>query len=215
MQRRTYLAVGGTLIATLAGCASDDGGNGETTPTETTPGENPTETEGPSGDGPALGNAIAPETSFAFTGRYQIPEQGDEATMEGRFHDGNSYVVVTVDGESFEQYVVDDVSYLVYDGQCFENPPSNVEPADPDQDPNEWDEDVEQYRDLAPDGTTTVNGEQAYYYVIEEDGEQIIYYVSVSSGRLLRVEFPSGRIDYHSWGSVDPITAPDMECTTI
>lgn len=216
MDRRTYLAVGAAVIASLAGCAGDDGANGNgTSPTDTTSaGETPTDSGGPS-DGTSFGDAITTESSFAFDGRYQLPDESGEATMEGRFADGNSYVAVTLDGETFEQYVVDDVSYLVSGGQCFENPPSNVEPADPGQDPRGWDEDVEQYRDVAPDGVTTVDGEEAYYWEFEENGEQITYYVSTASGRLLRVEFPNGQIDYHSWGSVDPISAPDMECTSL
>ncbi|MFB6132740.1 MAG: hypothetical protein ABEJ44_04980 [Halanaeroarchaeum sp.] len=86
---------------------------------------------------------------------------------------------------------------------------------DPGQSPAGWDEDVEQYRNLAPDGTTTVNGKRAYYREIDRDGERVSYSVSVFSGRLLRVEFPTGQIDYHSWGSVDPVIAPEMDCTSL
>ncbi|MFW6447995.1 MAG: hypothetical protein ACOC0X_00480 [Halobacteriota archaeon] len=231
MHRRTFLAVGGaTLAAAVAGCTGDgdDDGNGngdDPTPTETetetpepteTPTETetpePTETDEPNGDGPAFGDAVDATTSMAFTGEFSDSEEDVEGTIEGRFHDGNSYMAYTFEGETFEMYFVDDTSYMVSEGECFENPLPEMQPEDPGQDPDEWESDIEEYSDLTPDGTTTIDDEEAYYWEIDEGDSQVTYYVRVSDGRLLRIEFAQGYIDYHSWGSVDPIEPPDMEC---
>ncbi|MFP4590394.1 MAG: hypothetical protein ACLFMX_00340 [Halobacteriales archaeon] len=231
MHRRTFLAVGGaSLAAAIAGCTGDgdDGGgdDGDPTPTETetetptdeTPTETetetpePTETDDPNGDGPAFGEAVDTTTSMAFSGEFTDSEEGIEGELEGRFHDGNSYMSYTFDSETFEMYFIDDTSYMVADGECIENPLPDMQPDDPGQDPDDWEGDVEEYGDRSPDGTTTVEGEEAYYWDIDEGDDQVTYYVSVSEGRLLRIEFPEGHIDYHSWGAVDPIEPPDMEC---
>lgn len=199
-------------------------------PTETdqpTTTDTPTETEGPTetetatttetseGKGPAFIDVIVSDPSFAFTGQYRDPESGDEGTMEGRVHSGDRYASITFRGETYELYHVDDVDYLVYGGRCVKNPPSNLEPEQSDQKPEDWDEDMEEYRTLAPDGVTKVDGEEAYYWVFDHDGGDLTYYVSVSSGRLLRIESATGWIDFDSWGAVDPVEPPDMACVSV
>ncbi len=232
MKRRTFLVgSGAALTVGVAGCTGDDGGddgNGGDTPTETsTPDDSPGATETPTatetdqptatdepGDGPAFGDAVQPATSFAFSGEFEDSTMEGQGTMEGRFHDENSYMAFTFEDQTVEMYNVDGTSYMVSGGQCFENPSQDAQPDDPGQDPGEWDEDVADYSDLQPDGTTTVNGEQAYYWSLDQTGEEVTYYVSVSSGQLLRIELPTGYINYHSWGTADPIEPPDMECTS-
>lgn len=232
MKRRTFLVGSGAALAVgVAGCTGDDGGddgNGDDTPTETsTPDGSPDGTESPAptetdqptatdepGDGPTFGEAIQPATSFAFSGEFEDPNMGEQGTMEGRFHEEDSYMSFTFGGQSSEMYTVDGVTYLVSDGRCFEDPAPDMQPEDPGQDPGGWDEDAENNADLQPDGTTTVNGEQAYHWTLADVDDEITYYVSVASGQLLRIEFPTGSIDYHSWGTADPIAPPDMECTS-
>lgn len=211
MHRRRFLAIGGVVIATAAaGCAGggSDGSDGDD-------GESNGDDSDDSGeDGPAFSDAFSGESSFAYSGRFSEDGGDTETTIEGRIDGENSYVEVTSDGETIEQYVVDGTSYAVVDGQCFENPPSEQEPAEPSYDPDSYDDDTEEYPDRTPDGTETIDGEEAHYWEFEEGDRTLTYYVSVSSGRLLRVSFETGRIDYHSWGSVDPVSAPDGECTS-
>lgn len=205
MNRRQFVAAGSTALAvTVAGCAGTGNGDGsDVAPT----------TDDADGDGPRFGDAFVQGTSFGYTSQY-TPEDGGTATIEGRVHNENQYTRTEMDGTVFEQYMVDGVTYIVSDGQCFENPSTDVVPDDPDQEPGSFDEDADRYANRSPDGTTTVNGEQAYYWEIDDSGEQVTYYASVSGGRPLRVEFPEGQIAYHSWGSADPINPPEMECVS-
>ncbi len=206
MNRRQFATTGGSaLVVAVAGCAGTDTDSGDG-------GDPAASTDDASGDSPRFGDAFVQQTSFAYTGQYSAPENGGDATIEGRVYDDDLYMRTEMDGQVFEQYVIDGVSYIVSDGQCFENPSTDVEPDEPEQEPGSFDEDADRYAERAPDGITTVNNEEAYYWEIDDGDEQVTYYVSVSGGRLLRVEFPEGQIDYHSWGSADPITPPDMEC---
>lgn len=235
MRRRAFLAVSGAVVTVgVAGCTGDDGGDDDGTPTATatdtpgdgstptdapteTPGddETPTETPDGNGDGPAFGEWIQGGDSFAIEMVSESPETDGEVTMQGRFHGGNSYWSMEFQGQTIESYTVDGDDYLVMGGTCFLNPGDQQQPYDPedDYDPGGWDDDVEEYSGLTPDGTATIDGEEMYVYRLSDAGvDQITYYVSVESGYLRRVEFPGGHIDYHSWGEVDPIEAPDMEC---
>lgn len=65
-----------------------------------------------------------------------------------------------------------------------------------------------QYDDASVEETTTIDGEEVYVF---EDGDETLY-VSTTTGYLTRLEGPDFVADFHSWGEVDPIEPPDMEC---
>lgn len=97
-----------------------------------------------------------------------------------------------------EFYEVDDEVYAVFDDEdCLKG--GEIEEEDP----------VDlHYDDVPVEETTTLDGEEAYVF---EDGDETLY-VSATTGYLLRVEAPEFTAEFHSWGEVDPITPPDMEC---
>jgi hypothetical protein len=49
------------------------------------------------------------------------------------------------------------------------------------------------------------------------DGEsgETTYYVSAETGYPVRFESPDSDIRFHSYGDVDPVEAPDMDCQEI
>jgi hypothetical protein len=65
--------------------------------------------------------------------------------------------------------------------------------------------------DLAPDRTETIDGEKMYVYATGQ-GE---VFISAQTGRPRRVVTPQGTLNYHSWGEVEPIQAPDMNCQEV
>jgi hypothetical protein len=228
MERRTFLssvAVAGGIG--LAGCSSDGGeddaddgsGSGDDGSTDdgggsTDDGSADDSTDDGSDDGtgqepPTLGEVFQWGESFVA-----------EMTLEGqtvgqvtiRSNGGNYRQTLETEDGTFEIYSVDGDTYLVQGGSCILNPGGQV--PEPDDSINPRDEDAVtsgQY-DISPAGRGTIDGEEMYRYEYSSEGETVTLYVSVQTGYLRRVEFDQGTIDYHSWGEVDPIEPPDMEC---
>jgi hypothetical protein len=173
----------------------DDGGNGGT------------------GDGPALGENYRWEDSFIADMEFETPEMGTtSATL--RYNGGNFHNTFETEQGTVEIYQVDDDFYLVQQGQCIKNPGQNPT-AEPPVAPEEQENVGDQYDGLTPEGRTTIDGEEVWEYEVENEGEVVTWYVSVETGYITRVEFQQGTIDYHSWGDVDPIEAPDADCQEI
>lgn len=226
MYRRAFLATAGAALAVgVAGCTGDDDGDGDAptatetpadgvTPTDTPAGtEAPTET--PGDDGPPLGEWIQGYDSFAMEMVANPADADEELVMEGRVHQGDMYWRMDYQGQTMESYTVDGDEYLVIEGTCFLDPGDQQQPYDPGEtyDPGAWEDDVEAYDDLRPTGTETIDGEPMYVYQYsDEQGGEVTYYVSQDTGYIRRVTFETGRIDYHSWGDVEPIEPPDMTC---
>lgn len=231
MERRTFLssvAVAGGVG--LAGCSSDGGeddaadGSGSTDDGSTDngggsadDGSTDDDTGGSTDDGtgqesPTLGEVFQWEESFIA-----------EMTLEGqtvgqvtiRSNGGNYRQTLETEEGTFEIYSVDGDTYLVQESSCVLNPGSQV--PEPDDSINPRDEEAVtsgQY-DLSPAGRGTIDGEEMYVYEYTSEGQTVTLSVSVQTGYLRRVEFDQGRIDYHSWGEVDPIEPPDRECQDI
>lgn len=229
MKRRRFLTVGAAAVTVgVAGCTGDDddgGGDGgdDPTPTDTaTPDDDPTPepTDEPTdtpddADEPALGEAVTSASSFAIEMVMTSPDVDEELVMDGRVYEDDMYWRMDYQGETIESYTVDGDEYLVTGGICFLDPSGQQQPYDPEEeyDPDAWGEDVESNYQLTPAETTTLDGEEMYVYEFaDQQGYQVTYYVSVASGHLRRVEFDTGYVNYHSWGEVDPIEPPDMEC---
>lgn len=213
---------GGTDEPTDAGAGSGDEGTESTEDemdTETAAAEETemaedeeTETDG-SAEAASFREAVRYEESFAMTATF---EQNGEATRaEGRFNGGNFYWRVEQDGQVTESYWVDGDHYLVTDGQCFLNPGQGGESGA--FDPESVRSDPEDLPEVTAEGTTTIDGETMFVYEFASEAaagveNEATYYVSAETGYLRRVEGEFGTIDYHSWGSADPVEAPDVDC---
>lgn len=233
--RRRYLQlVGATFVVGAAGCTDDsetdadgddpdseddtreDGGNTNETGTDTDGSDDDTsdtdEGEDDDSDGQTDGDEgdTAPRLAdvLTWTDSYAMEIESDESDSTWRFNDGNWWLTTTTDGQTSEMYGIRTGSgtetYVVSQGQCFktESPDRGEEQFDP-QAPADDD------REYVASGRTTIDGEEVYEFDIE-DG---VYYVSVETGYPVRYESTDGTaIQFHSWGEVDPITAPEMEC---
>jgi len=159
---------------------------------------------------PPLGDTAQWEDSFVAELTFDDPESGSgEATV--RVNGGNYYQTFEVEEGTFEIYSVDGDLYLVQEGRCFKNPGQGIPQTGTGVDPKD-EEQVTGNPDVTPSGRDTIDGEEVYVYEYSQQGEAFTLYVSVDTGRPVRAEFSQGQIDYHSWGEVDPIEPPDIDC---
>lgn len=219
-RRRLILFASGALFA-LAGCGGnqEDGtdgsvdGNGDGGSDD---GENGTPSDDGQGDGtaPMLGDATAFSESYAMAATQTV--DGQTMEMSGRFYQGDMYWEIDQQGQRMEWYLVDDTSYVIVDGQCYRGMMQQGMSRD-DADPSRFSERASAHPDVEPVGRDTIDGETVLVYEISADeadstGETVRYYVLEDSGHLRRIESDSMRWDFHSWGSVDPIRAPNGNC---
>ena len=218
-RRRFILAAMSATVAGIAGCTGDDGGSGGDS-------ENGGDNGGDSGNGgdnggdsgnggdgtvgPVLAESVQWENSFIaeFTGETQM----GEAMVTIRFNDGNIYQTIESEQGTAEIYSVDNDIYIVQEGQCLVNP---GQAPTSDVNPEDQRDVAEEYPDLTPAGRDTIDGEEMYVYEYNQDGQTATMYVSVESNYPRRVETPESTVDYHSWGEVDPISPPEMDCQEI
>lgn len=167
------------------------------------------------------GTVYSFEPNYAVDIEYSDPENGQSGSASGRYYGDDYYMRIEPDDveDTFEKYFVDDDTYLVInEAECVLNPGSGMEPdADVESETDAEARVNEPDPDLKPDGTTDIDGETVYIY--EVTGEDIdgsrTFYVSVSTGYVRRVEGPGGTVDFHSWGEIDPISPPDLDCREI
>ena len=228
LTRRRVLvgAVAGTVA--LAGC-SDDGtdepadagageGDGETESTgdemdTETADEGMTETADEAATNQSYREAVRYENSVEITGTFE--QDGRTTDIKGRFNGGNAYWRTEVDGQVSEIYMVDGDQYTVSDGECYRN--TGQQGGSGGFDLGSFDSDTSELPDVTAEGTTTIEGETMLVYEFASEAasgfeSEATYYVSRETGYLRRVESDSGTIDYHSWGSADPVSPPDMDC---
>ncbi|MGM0372167.1 MAG: DUF7537 family lipoprotein [Halobacteriota archaeon] len=217
MQRRRFIASSVAVgLSLLAGCSSDqEPSNGTTT---TTPDSTTTAADGANGDEAVQFGAVYQlEADYAVDIQYDDPESELSGSATARF-DGEDYyhrIEEAASGDVYELYHVDGTDYVVInDETCIKNPGPSVEPEESDVDAEADTYAEKPDADLTAKGTTTIDGETVYVFeVTGEDVEgTLTIYVSKATGYLRRVESDWGRLDFHSWGDVEPITAPDMEC---
>jgi len=168
---------------------------------------------GGSSDGPALSDSFNWDSSFIAEMTLNQPEMG-ESTVTMRFNSGNWHQTLESDQGTFDIYQVDGDVYMVQESGCIKNPGQTPTPES-GVSPENQNAVEEEYPDLTPEGQETIDGEEVYVYEAESEGQTVTWYVSVESGYLRRMEFDGGTIDYHSWGEVDPIEAPDANCQEI
>ncbi|MEY7850333.1 hypothetical protein AB7C87_14175 [Natrarchaeobius sp. A-rgal3] len=213
----------GVSLGVVAGCLDDDsaadGGNGSSD--DGAGAESADDSAGGANGAASVGETtfgdIEFANSYAITMRFsELDGTEGEVEMNGRFYQGDYYQEMTVDGRVMETYLVDGDDYVVTDEMCMKNPAPEADPAE-DAGPSE-NAYVENHEDRAGEhanveavGTDTIDGEEMYVFEIDES-ETITYYVSTETGYLRRIEIEAGTIDYHSWGEIDPIDPPEMEC---
>jgi hypothetical protein len=206
-------------VATLAGCGGGDGDGGEDGSAgddgsgDGDAGQSTAEAQGAAGDtAPALGESVSFPESYAMTAT--MSADGQTMEMAGRFHGGDVYWEIDQQGQQMEWYLVDGASYVVTGGQCFTGSTQmavGAEQAHPDQFP----ENAQAHPNVEPAGTETIEGDEVLVYEISAaDGgsETLTYYVLADSGYPRRIESESMQWDFHSWGEVDPIEAPEGNC---
>lgn len=218
-----------TETGTPADTPSEDGA-GASTPTDDGSGDDDAgegTTEGQGGEttedgGVELGDVMRFESSYAMEITLTDTENGQKRVITARYHDSDSYTRMEADGRTVESYSVDGDAYTVFpdEGRCLKNAGGGQGQA-PNQrsqvDPERYESGAEANPEIRAAGRTTVDGEEMYVFVLPADeaadyDEDVTYYVSVETGYLRRVEFADGVVDYHSWGEVDPIEPPEMEC---
>lgn len=231
--RRWYLHfVGAGAVLGLAGCSDtsndggdddtdtgDDGsddedgaadtggtgeGDGETGNDDGTGDDDDTDDDDDEGtDGPRLRDV------FRWENAYVMEIESDEFTGTWRFHDDDWHLTATSNGDVSETYSIGTAegrdTYVVSDGQCFKT--ATPGPGDDAFDPEDPADDDKEY--YASD-RTTIDGEEVSVFEIE-DGT---YYISVGTGYPVRFESAQGEevVQFHSWGSTDPITPPAIDC---
>jgi hypothetical protein len=232
IKRRRFLAATAAATAGVTtGCTGNGGGDGdgEGDGNETAGGtenggqegqtggeETSSETGGTSEGEVRFGDVFSMGESFAFDVE---PNEDQGGTVSGQFYQGNVRVEFENEQGSGEFYSIDGDQYFVMEGEgtCIKNPSEGMAPEDSQVEPEGYESDAEEYADLTPTETTTVDGNQVYVFEVTSEttgGTETTttYYVGVDSGNLRRVEAQGSVTNFHSWGEVEPIEAPDMEC---
>ncbi|UWG47614.1 Uncharacterized protein HSRCO_1331 [Halanaeroarchaeum sp. HSR-CO] len=222
--RRRFVLYASGVLVTLAGCSSNggdgaDGSDGEDgSEGADDGGEEPTSADGAGqsddGTAPQLGETIEFPDSYAMTAT--ISMDGESTEMDGRFYQGDVYWQFEQDGQQMEWYRIGDASYVVTQGQCFRGTIHGGMNEDA-TDPEGFSSDAAAHPDIEPVGRDTIDGDAVWVYEVRADdaapsGEVMKYYVSTDTGYPRRIESTSMQWDFHSWGDVDPIQAPDGDC---
>jgi hypothetical protein len=235
--RRRLLGLCGVTAATaLAGCGGgggdggdgsdgsdggdgDSGGGGSSGGDATADGGDggaATDTDGDGGDGGdgggssggsnAFGETLKSESSYAFEGTADTGTS--TGPIEGRIADGDFYLRIDPeDQEASEFYSVDGTQYVVSGGQCF------ITGQDEDTAPARVKEDREENADVTPSGRETIDGQEVFVYEIPTGaGGTATYYVSTDTGYPVRFESDDSELNFHSWGDVEAVEKPDMDC---
>lgn len=234
VRRRRFLAAAAAATAGITtGCTGnggsdgDDESNGDENGTadgtenggedgQTDGGETSSEGKDTAEGEVRFGDVFGMGESFAFDVE---PNDDQGGTVSGQFYQGNVRVEFENEQGSGEFYSVDGDQYFVMDeeGTCIKNPSEDMAPEDSQVEPDGYESDAEEYAELTPTETTTIDGNEVYVFEVTSEtpgGTETTttYYVGVDSGNLRRVEAQGSVTNFHSWGEVGPIEAPDMEC---
>lgn len=142
---------------------------------------------------------------------------GGETRLTGRVDRGDYYLRVEREDAATELYVVDGTGYVLDDDRCLEYPDVTAR-QEVQADSREGGEyEAPTSPSVAPTGTTTVDGREVRAFERsaagpDGSGEALTYYVDSETGYLRRIETESTVVDFRSWGDVEPVEAPDVEC---
>ena len=231
-RRRSVQCLLGIGLVGTAGCLGDDvtgdddsdDANGDDAAGDGNDGDGDDSAAGDSNGGGTPGDDMTlGEMRFDEAYAYEIDypdyqsDSGDiSVELAGRFHGGNYYQETRSGPQEFESYYVDGDHYVVIDGICVENPSPEEDPRGDAElggmaETGGHSDRSDDHADLEPTGTATVDGNETFVFELDTE-EEMTYYVDAASGHLRRIEIPQGTIDFHSWGRVDPVEPPEMNC---
>lgn len=216
-RRWVLQAIGATGVVALAGCLGDESGSGGASGD---PNGDESGANGGNGGGETsalFGQSARFADSYAFEMRSL--ETGETLGWSGRVDGEDSYMRMEEDSGVMEFYSVGDEAYFVQDGGCFVTSPGEAEEVEEAEEPDigAHEGEAEAHPGLEAVGRDTIDGEEVYVFELSaseatEHDDAVTYYVSVETGYLRRVEDGTAVMDFHSWGDVDPVEPPDMEC---
>lgn len=191
-RRRFLQLVSVATVGGLAGCTSgaDDGDDGETDD-DGTSGDNDSEN-------PRLQDVLAWEHSY-------VMELGGPLGMGTvTVYEEDTYTLWDSGGIEMEAYRIGDESYIVVDGNCY------ISVGDSDSEIFEPDELMDESGGTRATSIETIDGQEVYRFIVDNG----YLYVSTETGYPRRFEDDDGAglVEFHSWGEVEPIALPDMEC---
>ena len=220
----------------LAGCTgggSDNGGEPTPSPTASpmsggtsgasggadtaTPAATEADTDTPTQGAVTLGEIrVEFENNYRFTVDVSGAAEGADTTVSGDWYEGNFRSRIETDGEVLDSYLVDGTTYMVIDGSCTEVSSSGGASVGVDTEglagTERTADTVDTYGSIKARGRANIDGEEMYVFELPAEAgsgdEPTVYYVSVTTNRLRRVESQGATIDYYDWGEVDPIDAP-------
>ena len=163
------------------------------------------------GDRTGYGGAIRFAESYAM----ETTWGGNATDAAGRFHGADRHLRFGTGERAVESYLVDGTGYVVADGECTEYP--------------DLDEGLRSVGSVAPEtgdladpqltvvGTDTVDGRPMLVLELpaSEQGDAdsaVTYYVDQETRHLRRLATASSTVEYRSWGEIDAIEPPDVDC---
>lgn len=228
-RRRFLLGAASGAVALLAGCTGGDEDGSDGTPTGEDDGATETgvdddadgtETEESGSDAGgdaarALGDAVSFPSSYAL--EVTTTTDGQTMNMSGRFHEGDMYLEFQQQGRAMDWYLVGAETYVVSNGNCITGMSEGVN--EEQVSPAAQESAATNNPDLTPAGTDTIDGQEVLVYELSQTGmssvDTITYYVLADSGYPRRMEAGPTTWDMHSWGEVDPVSKPDMDCRSM
>ena len=177
------------------------------------------------GDDSANGTAPTDDDTVTFGDVIQLEESyAIEMSLDDEGTTGT--LILTVDGanfsqefvgespdESFTVYSIDGDNFLVIEDMCYYEPGGDDEPDSPEAET--FEEDID--HNLESVGITEIDGHEMHQFEADdaELDTTVTYYVARETGYLRRVESVEFTVDFHSWGAVDSIERPELECYEI
>lgn len=161
----------------------------------------------------SFAETVEAEDSYAF--ETEGGEGAEAVASTGRIDGENMYVAIEESGGTVEMYIVEGETYLVEGEECMVLPGTGEEFDQEDvEDPEA---EAEAQPDVEASGRDTIDGEEVHVFELSGEeaaqyDEDVTYYVSVETGYIRRIETGSSVTDFHSWGDVEPVEAPEMEC---
>lgn len=170
----------------------------------------------------APGDSIAVKDAIRFAESYAMAltvrsQSGREKTVTGRFHGADHYVRTTSGDVETESYMIDGTGYLFVDGECIEYPELH---SAVDGIVGVSDERLTRTgaTELGVTGVETIDDRSVYR--LERTGSEetdeigpVTYFVDGETRFLRRIDRGRTRVDFHSWGEVDPIIPPESNCS--
>ena len=165
----------------------------------------------------AIVEDLEPGDRTGYGGAIRFAESYAMKTTDavGRFHGADRYLRFGTGERAVESYLVDGTGYVVADGECTEYPDldeglrsvGSVESGTGDlADPQ-----------LTVTGTDTIDARPMLVLELPaserpDADSAVTYYVDRETRHLRQLETANSTVEYRSWGEIDAIEPPDMDC---